>query len=140
MRVLLDTCVISELRKGKRAHKSVQAWQTKVPLAFQYVSAVSLFELSLGIELKYRRDKEAGEHLRNWYQNKVRPAFQGRILPVDEFVAEKAAVFNVPVTRAFRDSLIAATAAVHDMVVVSRNEKDFRDFAVKVVNPWSYRE
>jgi predicted nucleic acid-binding protein len=74
--------------------------------------------------------------LRTWLDQRVLPAFKGRILPVDLATAQRCARLHVPDPRPMRDSLIAATALVHDMTVVTRNTADFVPMKVKVLNPW----
>lgn len=137
MRVLVDTNVVSELRKGIRCHPAVSAWQRTIPLASQFLSVVSLFELWLGIALKERRDAPAAEVLRTWLAKRVMPAFNGRILAVDAAVAERCAPMHVERTRPFRDSLIAATAAVHGLTIATGNLRDFEGLGPPLVDPWS---
>jgi predicted nucleic acid-binding protein len=136
-RVLLDTNVVSELRKGRRCHEAVAAWQSGVDLRALFLSVVTLLELRLGIALKARKDEPAGDVLLDWYEKTLKPAFAGRILAVDERIAEHCALLHVPVTKPYRDSLIAATAAVHGLLVATRNVADFEHLGVEVVDPWA---
>lgn len=136
MRVLLDTNVVSELRKGRRCHGAVALWQSGIDLRAQFLSVVTLLELRLGIALRARRDAAAGDVLLDWYEKAVKPTFAGRILAVDEQIAERCALLHVPVTRPYRDSLIAATAAEHGLIVATRNVADFETLGVEVVDPW----
>lgn len=78
-----------------------------------------------------------GEVLLDWYEKAVKPTFAGRILAVDERIAERCALLHVPVTRSYRDSLIAATAAAHGLIVATRNVADFKGLGIEVVNPWA---
>lgn len=137
MRVLLDTNVVSELRKGRRCDPAVAAWQSAIDLHAQFLSVVTLLELRLGIALRARRDEAAGDLLLDWYEKAVKPTFAGRTLAVDERIAERCALLHVPVTKPYRDSLIAATAAQHGLIVATRNVADFRSLGVEVVNPWA---
>jgi predicted nucleic acid-binding protein len=137
VRVLLDTNVVSELRKGPRCHEAVAAWQAAIDLHALFLSIVTLLELRLGIALKARKDQAAGDVLLDWYQTALKPTFAGRILGVDEGIAERCALLHVPVTRPYRDSLIAATAAEHGLIVATRNVADFEALGVEVVNPWA---
>ena len=137
MRVLLDTNLVFELRKGRRCHEAVAAWQSGIGLQALFLSVVTLLELRLGIALKARKDSAAGEVLLDWYENALKPTFAGRILLVDERIAERCALLHVPVTRPYRDSLIAATAAEHGLIVATRNVADFKALGVEVVDPWA---
>jgi predicted nucleic acid-binding protein len=90
----------------------------------------------MGVRLKQHRDPRQGQLLRHWLDQQVVPSFAGRILPVDEAVARCSAALHVPDPRPLRDGLIAATALVHAMVVVTRNVGDFLPTGVDVLNPW----
>lgn len=136
---VLDTNVISELRKAKtaKADVGVTEWATSVPAMTMFMSVISLHELEHGVLLAEHNDVEKGAVLRSWLDTSVVPAFSGRILPIDEYVAKAAAAFHVPNPAPFRDALIAATAMVNDMVVVTRNMRDFERFAgIQLLNPW----
>jgi predicted nucleic acid-binding protein len=132
---LLDTNIISELRKSQ-ANSSVVMWANRVPPASLYLSSITILELETGILRIERRDQPQGARLRNWLQHYVLPAFEGRILPVDRVVAIRCAQLHVPDPRSEYDALIAATALVHGMSVVTRNTDDFRGSGVKVLNPF----
>ena len=133
---LLDTNVISELRRRKRADLKVVAWIGAVHAGDQFLSAITILEIETGAQLLSRKDKAQGAMLRSWIDDQVLPTFQGRILAVDTAVAQRCARLHVPESRAERDALIAATALVHRMTVVTRNVKDFRPMGVAVINPW----
>ncbi|HEY0413512.1 MAG TPA: type II toxin-antitoxin system VapC family toxin [Allosphingosinicella sp.] len=134
---LLDTNVVSELRRPERADPRVLGWAAALPEASAFLSVVSLFELELGILLVARRDPEQAGHLRRWLEARIMPDFAGRMLPVDAAVARRCAALHVPDPRAERDALIAATALVHGMTVVTRNVGDFEGTGVALVNPWA---
>ena len=140
MRVLLDTDIVSELRKGRRCAQPVAAWQATVPLALQYLSVVTLFELRLGIELKRRQDERAAAVLDTWYRRQLRPSYAGRTLAVDDAVAECCAPLHVQQPRPYRDSLIAATALVHGLTIATRNSRDFEGLGARLVDPWGFDE
>ncbi|MFN4866438.1 MAG: type II toxin-antitoxin system VapC family toxin [Cyanobium sp.] len=135
---LLDTNVVSELRRAGsgKADPGVVAWAEQADPAALFLSVVSLHELQMGVRLKQHRDPRQGQLLRHWLDQQVVPSFAGRILPVDEAVARCSAALHVPDPRPLRDGLIAATALVHAMVVVTRNVGDFLPTGVDVLNPW----
>jgi predicted nucleic acid-binding protein len=135
---LLDTNVLSELRKAKsgQAHHSVTAWATKVPVGSLYVSAITLLELEIGVLQVERRDAAQGTIMRAWLDGHVLPAFAGRVLIVDAAVALQCARLHVPDKLSERDALIAATALVHGMTVVTRNVADFQAGGAPLLNPW----
>ena len=137
---LLDTNIISELRKSKagRANRGVTDWGNEVPAALMFMSVISLHELEHGVLLAERADPPKGELLRAWLDGSVVPAFEGRIVPVDVPVVVRAAGLHVPDPAPFRDALIGATAMVHGLTVVTRNVGDFERFeGLGVVNPWN---
>ena len=136
---VLDTNVISELRKvgDGKADARVAAWVSGRDAASLYVSALTLMELEIGILRIERRDPEQGERLRTWMDRQVLPEFLERTLPVDSAVALKCARLHMPDPRAERDALIAATAIVHGMTVVTGNLGDFEATGVGLINPWN---
>ena len=135
---LLDTNVVSELRKEPRgrADPGVIAWARSVSSTSLYLSVISVLELEQGILQLQRRDAAQGSLLRTWMTEQVLPAFEGRVLPVDVRVALRCASLHVPDRRGERDSLIAATALVHGLTVVTRNVVDFERAGVVLLNPW----
>ena len=137
---LLDTNVVSELRKGRsqRAEPRVLAWADIVSTASLFLSAITVLELETGVLLMERRDRAQGTMLRHWLDDQVLTAFQDRILPVDGPVAKSCARLHVPDRRSDRDAIIAATALVHGMTVVTRNIADFAALGVPLLNPWEY--
>lgn len=133
---LLDTNVVSELRRPEKADRRVMAWAAGQPLSGFYLSAITVMELELGILRVMRRDSTQGGLLRQWMDQQVLARFDGRILPVDTAVARRCAGLHIPDPRAERDALIAATALVHGMTVVTRNTADFAPTGVPLLNPW----
>ena len=135
---LLDTNVVSELRKVRsgKADLHVAAWADSVDAADLFLSVVAIQELEIGVLLAERRDPVQGAMLRAWLNGHVLPAFAGRILVVDAAVAQRSARLHVPDPRPLRDGLIAATALVHGMTVVTRNVADFEAFKVRLLNPF----
>lgn len=135
---VLDTNVVSELRKIRlgRADKFVAQWADSVDSVDLYLSAITVQELEIGVLLVERRDPPQGAIFRAWLDHHVLPAFAGRILPVDSAVARRSAKLHVPDPRHVRDCLIAATALVHGMTVVTRSVADFQSSSVVLLNPW----
>ena len=136
---LLDTNVISELRKVRagKGNAGVAKWTSLVDAADLYVSVVSIHELEIGIRLSEHRDPAQGAVLRAWMDENVLPAFGERILAIDLAIAQRSAALRVPNPRPVLDGLIAATALVHGMTVVTRNVDDFEPMGVAVLDPWS---
>lgn len=137
---LLDTNVVSELRKVKsgKADANVARWARRVSAPTLFLSAITIQELEHGTLLVERRDVAQGRILRTWLDDHVLPAFAERILAIDTVVARRAAALHVPDPRPIRDALIAATALVHGLTVVTRDVDDFAPTGVDVVNPWEH--
>ncbi len=140
---ILDTNVASELRKASGAQAArtkidpnVRKWAESISASSLYLSVITILELEIGCLLLERRDAAQGSVLRSWIQNHVLLAFAGRILAVDTSVALRCAALHVPHPHSERDALIAATALVHGMTVVTRNTVDFESTGVPVLNPW----
>ncbi len=142
MMFVLDTNVVSELRKVRlgKADLNVAAWAQSVDAADLFVSAITIMELELGVLSVERRDATQGAMLRAWLEQHVLPEFSGRTLPVDTAVAQRCARLHVPDKHGERDALIAATALVHGMTVVTRNVADFKPTGVALVNPWEAQQ
>lgn len=136
--LLLDTNAVSELRRiqSNRADRSVMAWARKTPSSDMFISAISLLEIEQGILRIERRDPAQASVLRLWATDFVLANFKDRTLPVDAAVALRAAALHVPDPKPERDCLIAATALVHGMTVVTRNTRDFAPMGVSIQNPW----
>jgi hypothetical protein len=133
---LLDTNVISELRRAHRADRNVVAWAKALPVASVFISAISILEVEVGALLIARKDARQGAALRAWIDHQILARFDGRVLPVDIVVAQRCARLHVPDPRAERGALIAATALVHGLTVATRNIADFESTAVALINPW----
>jgi toxin FitB len=138
MMFVLDTNVVSELRKVRlgKADTNLTVWAESVDAAELFVSAITIMELELGVLSIERKDATQGAMLRSWLEQHVLPEFSGRTLPVDTAVAQRCARLHVPDKHNERDALIAATALVHGMTVVTRNIDDFKPTGVNLINPW----
>jgi len=136
---IIDTNVVSELRRPGKANPNVLAWARNTAVASVFLSAITVLELELGAlqtARNARKDAKQGAALRAWIDEQVLLQFDGRILPVDTVVAQRCARLHVPDPRSERDALIAATALVHGMTVVTRNVRDFERTGVVTFNPW----
>lgn len=138
MMFVLDTNVVSELRKVRlgKADPNVASWAENVDASNLFVSAITIMELELGVLSIERKDAIQGAMLRAWLEQHVLPEFSGRTLPIDTTVAQRCARLHIPDKRGERDALIAATALVHGMTVVTRNVADFQSTGVAILNPW----
>ena len=135
---LLDTNVVSELRKIRngRADPHVKAWSDDQSVETTFLSVITIMELEQGTLLMERRDPGQGARLREWLDGQIQREFDGRVLLIDTQIAKRCAALQVPDPCSYRDSLIAATALVHSMTVVTRNVSHFARCGVKVFNPW----
>jgi predicted nucleic acid-binding protein len=135
---VLDTDVVSHLRRPEKAHRNVVAWASNTPVTLHFISAITLLELERGILSMERKDAAQGAILRAWMDGQILVRFSGRILPVDIAVAQRCARLHVPDPKPERDALIAATALIHSMTVVTRNVEDFKLTGVEILNPWEW--
>lgn len=135
---LIDTNIVSELRRAKsaRVNQGVLAWSRSVSTPSLFLSVITILELEKGVLGLARRDPAQAAILRRWLDGNVLEAFSGRILAIDTAVARRCGTLHVPDPRPDRDALIAATALVHEMTVVTRNVADFQPLGVETLNPW----
>ena len=136
MTYLVDTNVLSELRKEGRADIRVMAWSKSVPGDDLYTSVLIVGEIRQGIESVRRRDMPSALALEQWLMRVV-STYGARILPVDRRVADQWGRLSVPNRLPVVDGLLAATALVHDLTLVSRNVRDLERTGARLLNPWT---
>lgn len=135
MRYLVDTNLLSELRRGSRADPGVIRWVKGTPTIQWKVSVITDYELEVGVLGLERRDQRQAASLRRWLIE-LREGYESRLLPITPEIAKICAAIQVPDRRQLSDALIAATALHHGLTVVTRNEKDFEIPGLAVVNPF----
>jgi toxin FitB len=136
VKFLLDTNIISELRKRDRAHPNVARWVAHTPVEEIGTSVIVLAEIRRGIELKRRRDPEQAKSLDRWF-SQMRTRLGDRVLPIDEPIAEAWALLTIPNPLPLIDGLLAATAKVHSLTLVTRNVADIAPAGVLFLDPFS---
>lgn len=136
MKFLLDTNIISEIRKRHRAHPNVIRWVTRTPAEEIGTSVLVLAEIRHGIELKRRSDPEQAKSLDRWF-SQVRTRLGDRVLSIDEPIAEAWALLGIPDPVPLIDGLLAATAKVHGLTLVTRNVADVTIAGVSLLDPFS---
>lgn len=136
---LMDTNLISEMRKIEQGKGSanVTAWLGEIPNSLLCTSAVVMMELERGVLSMERKDIDQGKRLRHWLENVVKKQFNGRILPIDASTAEICTALHVPDRSPENDAWIAAQAIQHHLILVTRNEKDFAELGIRVLNPFT---
>lgn len=138
MNYLIDTNIISEIRKGSRCDPNVARWYAKIEDASLYLSVLVIGEIRKGIERIRSKDTAQAGALENWLLA-VDKAFGERILPIDRAVADEWGRFNVSRPVPVIDGLLAATAKVHRMILVTRDTADIAGLDVQVLNPFDLR-
>jgi predicted nucleic acid-binding protein len=133
---LLDTNAVSEIRRGR--DQWVRAWVSEVADADLHLSVLTLGEIRKGIELLRDRDPAQAEGFASWL-NELRTRFADRIVPIDDRVAEEWGRLNAAAPRNTIDGLIAATARIRGLTVVTRNTDDFEGCGVPLLNPWHHQ-
>ena len=138
MNILLDTNIISEVRKGARCDANVAAWYASIKDADIYLSVLVLGEIRKGVERARPNDPAAARALETWLDTVVQ-SFADRILPVDQAVADEWGRMSARRPVSTVDALLAATARVHGMTLATRNVADVADLGAEVVNPFERR-
>ena len=138
MSYLLDSNVVSELRKRERADAGVRRWFTDVGDSELYLSVLTIGEIRRGIESIRRRDRPRALVLSRWFQTLV-VDYEARLLPIDRAIAEEWGRMNASTTLPAIDGLLAATARVHDLTFVTRNTRDVARTGVPCLNPFERR-
>ena len=135
VKYLLDTNIISEIRKGPRCHPNVAAWCSNLEEDSLYLSVLVLGEIRKGIEGLRGRDAWKANELDLWLEQ-LQTSFQSQILPVDIAISQEwgrhSSLHTVPVV----DGLLAATATAHRLVLVTRSTRDFADLGIQLLNPF----
>lgn len=135
MSFLLDTNVLSEIRKGENCHPAVRGWWSGTAELDLHVSVMVLGEIRRGIERLRDRNTAKARELHNWLKS-VLHGFGERLLTVDRDVADVWGSMTVRRTLPLVDGLLAATAVAHDLTLVTRNTKDIEDCGARLLNPW----
>jgi predicted nucleic acid-binding protein len=133
---LVDTNVVSELRKGRRCDPGVASWFGERASDEVFLSVLTVGEIRKGIELIRRRDESAANHLEVWLADVTR-TYSSRILDLSLEVAEEWGRLNVPDPLPVIDGLLAATAKVHGLTLVTRNVEDVARTGVALLNPFT---
>jgi toxin FitB len=132
---LIDTNIISEVRKGDRCDPHVSAWYASIADEQVFLSTLVLGEIRKGVELVRPRDADKAAALEQWLQQ-IEAAFDGRVLGIDNAVSDQwgrmSAIRSIPVI----DGLLAATAATNGLTLVTRNDRDIAGLGAMVLNPF----
>ena len=136
---LIDTNVISELRRREPEPRVVE-WFEQRPAAQLYLSVLTLGEIRRGVDRLAEGERQ--QALRTWLEQELPAFFSGRLLPIDEAIAQRWGHLMAQMGRPLPaiDSLLAATAMEHNLVLVTRNLKDVADLPVALANPWQNEE
>jgi len=134
---LLDTDVIWGLRSrdAAKSGEPLFEWVASQMPSTLFASAITMMELENGTRLLERKDKPTATAIRKWIDARVRPAFDGRIIAIDDAVVSRWSHLGYS---DFRDGILAATALQHGLILATRNAENFRGGKVKTVNPWAY--
>ncbi len=134
---LLDTNILSELRKGARAHPAVRRWAAGTAREIHKVSVLSLGEIRKDIDILQRRSPQQARVLNSWL-DRLRTNYADDLLPIESQIVDRWGRLEATRSLAVIDGLLAATALVHDLVLATRNTRDFTDTGVSLVNPFDH--
>jgi predicted nucleic acid-binding protein len=133
---LLDSNVISDLRRPERANRGLLDWAAQIGPEDAFVSVITVLELERGTQMAERKSPDLGRALRGWLNTLIYPRYQSFALPVSLEISRRAAAFHALPTVELADHLIAATALVHGLTLITRNTGDFAGTGVALINPW----
>lgn len=136
MGFLIDTNILAELRKGERGDQHVRAWYSGISAFEIYVSVIVLGEIRRGAELLRRRDPIAAASLDAWLAT-LRASLGSRLLPISDEIADRWGHLGIPNPLPVADGLLAATALVHNLVLVTRNTRDVERSGARLLNPFA---
>jgi predicted nucleic acid-binding protein len=138
--VLLDTNIISELRKVRsgRAAPAIMRWESTVNATDLMLSVITIQEIEVGILRLVRKDPRQADVLREWLAQYLLVSFRDRILPVTTEIARRCATLLISDGRTYPDALLAATAYVHGLPLVTRNVRHFVGTGIRIINPWEF--
>ena len=136
MEFLIDTNILSELRKQERCNSGVQQWYATVDESQIYLSVITLGEIRRGVELLRRRDTVAAENLEYWLST-LRQALNKKLLPITPAIVDIWGRIGIPDAIPTADGLLAATAVAHNLILVTRNVRDMERTGAKILNPFT---
>ena len=139
MGFLIDTNVLSELRKETKMDQNVRQWFNSIPSDDIFLSTLTVGEIRHGIELLRRRDPKAAVQLDTWLAEVLKDTGD-RILPITNEISEQWGRFGIPDPVSVIEGLMAATAMVHGHILATRNVRDIEQTCVKFINPFNQRE
>jgi predicted nucleic acid-binding protein len=138
MAYLIDTCVISELRKN-RCHPGVLQWMKTIRPVDTFLSVLTLGEIRRGIERQRLKNPTAADHLEQWLLG-LETHYADRLLPISAAIADRWGRLSIHQPLRVTDGLLAATGLEHNLTLVTRNTADFQRSGVLLVNPWDLRD